>query len=90
MRDFFSLERWLPGLAALLQYQRAWLMPDLRAGLSVAAVAFLPPTLIASIYGMNFDRMPELAQTWGYPAALVAMVVSSAGAFLYFRWKNWI
>ena len=45
MRDFFSLERWLPGLAALLQYQRAWLMPDLRAGLSVAAVAL--PVAIA-------------------------------------------
>lgn len=40
---------------------------------SVVSVLFLPPTLIASIYGMNFAVMPELAQTWGYPAALVLM-----------------
>lgn len=57
---------------------------------SVVAVLFSPPMLIASIYGMNFAHMPELAQGWGYPAALVAMVASSAIAFLYFRWKNWL
>jgi magnesium transporter len=57
---------------------------------SVVAVLFSPPTLIASIYGMNFERMPELAQSWGYPTALVAMLASSAIAYLYFRWKNWL
>lgn len=57
---------------------------------SVVAVLFSPPTLIASIYGMNFAHMPELAQGWGYPAALGAMVASSIGAWVYFRWKNWL
>jgi magnesium transporter len=57
---------------------------------SVVAVLFSPPTLIASIYGMNFDVMLELAQPWGYPAALGAMLASSLAAFLYFRWKNWL
>ncbi|MCZ8078208.1 MAG: magnesium transporter CorA family protein [Fuscovulum sp.] len=57
---------------------------------SVVAVLFSPPTLIASIYGMNFDVMPELAQPWGYPAALVSMLAASLAAFLYFRWKNWL
>ncbi len=57
---------------------------------SVVAVLFSPPTLIASIYGMNFTAMPELTQTWGYPSALVAMLASSVIAFLYFRWKNWL
>ncbi len=57
---------------------------------SVVAVLFLPPTLIASIYGMNFAVMPELAQPWGYPAALGAMLASSVAAYLYFRWKNWL
>ena len=90
MRDFFSLERWLPGLAALLQYQRAWLMPDLRAGLSVAAVALLPPTLIASIYGMNFDVMPELHWQYGYPAAVGAMILSAALPYFFFRKKRWL
>lgn len=45
---------------------------------SVAAVIFLPPTLIASIYGMNFGRMPELAWEYGYPMSLVLMVMSSS------------
>lgn len=45
--------------------------------LSVVAVVFLPPTLIASIYGMNFQHMPELSWPWGYPAALVLMLLSA-------------
>lgn len=58
--------------------------------LSVAAVAFLPPTLIASIYGMNFAQMPELSQGWGYPAALGAMLVSAALPLVYFRRRGWL
>ncbi|HYC68149.1 magnesium transporter CorA family protein [Brevundimonas sp.] len=57
---------------------------------SVAAVAFLPPTLIASIYGMNFDHMPELPQVWGYPAALAAMVVSALLPLAWFKRKGWL
>ena len=57
---------------------------------SVAAVMFLPPTLVASIYGMNFDFMPELDKPWGYPFALVAMVVSAVVPYLYFRRKGWL
>lgn len=57
---------------------------------SVAAVAFLPPTLIASIYGMNFEHMPELPQHWGYPAALGAMVASALLPLVWFRKKGWL
>ncbi len=57
---------------------------------SVVAVLFLPPTLIASVYGMNFHTMPELGQSWGYPMALGLMVLSAAGTYLYFKWKNWL
>lgn len=57
---------------------------------SVAAVALLPPTLIASIYGMNFDFMPELSRPWGYPAALVAMVVSVMLPLAWFKRKGWL
>jgi magnesium transporter len=57
---------------------------------SVAAVALLPPTLIASIYGMNFEHMPELKWAWGYPFALVLMVISVAAPFLFFRRKGWL
>jgi magnesium transporter len=57
---------------------------------SVASVALLPPTLIASIYGMNFKFMPELDQAWGYPFALGLMLVSVAAPFIYFRRKGWL
>ena len=57
---------------------------------SVASVALLPPTLIASIYGMNFRHMPGLDQTWGYPFALALMVASVVAPFVYFRRKGWL
>lgn len=57
---------------------------------SVMSMVFLPPTLIASIYGMNFEDMPELAVQWAYPAALVAMVLSAVGPYWYFRRRGWL
>jgi magnesium transporter len=57
---------------------------------SVVAFVFLPPTLIASIYGMNFEVMPELTWPWGYPMALGMMVVSALVPYLFFRWKKWL
>jgi hypothetical protein len=57
---------------------------------SVASVALLPPTLIASLYGMNFQYMPELSQTWGYPYALALMVASAVVPMWYFRRRGWL
>jgi magnesium transporter len=57
---------------------------------SVASVALLPPTLIASIYGMNFDVMPELKWHYGYPFAIALMVLSVIAPFVYFRRKGWL
>ncbi|MBP6612302.1 magnesium/cobalt transporter CorA [Aquabacterium sp.] len=57
---------------------------------SVASVALLPPTLIASIYGMNFQYMPELSQKWGYPLALCLMLLSIVTPFWFFRRKGWL
>ncbi|WP_438749884.1 magnesium transporter CorA family protein [Pararhizobium sp. O133] len=57
---------------------------------SIASVVFLPPTLVASLYGMNFVHMPELQWTLGYPLALLAMVVSAIIPFYFFRWKGWL
>ncbi|GGG40373.1 magnesium transporter CorA family protein [Chelatococcus composti] len=57
---------------------------------SVMAVVFMPPTLIASIYGMNFRVMPELDLWYGYPAALLAMLVAAIAPYLFFRWKRWL
>lgn len=56
---------------------------------SVVAVVFLPPTLVASIYGMNFRAMPELGWSFGYPAALGLMAVSAAVPLIYFKRKGW-
>ncbi|MFA6157153.1 magnesium/cobalt transporter CorA [Mesorhizobium sp.] len=57
---------------------------------SVAAVIFLPPTLVASIYGMNFDVIPELKWEFGYPFAIAMMVLSAILPYLYFRRRGWL
>jgi len=57
---------------------------------SVAAVVFLPPTLIASIYGMNFEAMPELGWPFGYPLALGLMVISAILPYWYFKRRGWL
>jgi magnesium transporter len=57
---------------------------------SVVSVALMPPTLIASIYGMNFELMPELKWEIGYPLSLFLMVVSAILPVLYFRRKGWL
>ncbi|WP_199555661.1 magnesium transporter CorA family protein [Sandaracinobacteroides hominis] len=57
---------------------------------SVAAVIFLPPTLVASIYGMNFVHMPELEWVEGYPMALALMVMSAVLPYLYFKRRGWL
>jgi magnesium transporter len=57
---------------------------------SVAAVVFLPPTLIASIYGMNFHHMPELDWRFAYPLALLLMVLAAVLPYLYFKRKGWL
>jgi magnesium transporter len=57
---------------------------------SVAAVVLLPPTMIASIYGMNFSHMPELGWTYGYPLALLLMLASAILPYQFFKWKKWL
>jgi len=57
---------------------------------SIAAVVFLPPTLVASIYGMNFHVMPELDWELGYPLAIVLMALSAMAPYLYFKRKGWL
>ncbi|GIU26249.1 magnesium transport protein CorA [Shewanella colwelliana] len=57
---------------------------------SVAAVIFLPPTVIASAYGMNFTNMPELEWQWGYPMAILMMIGSAASTYLFFKRKGWL
>ncbi len=57
---------------------------------SVAAVVFLPPTLIASIYGMNFVDMPELNWYWGYPFAIGLMIFSAWFSYWIFKRRGWL
>jgi magnesium transporter len=57
---------------------------------SIASVVFLPPTLVASVYGMNFQVIPELHWAAGYPYSLALMVVSAVIPFFFFRWKGWL
>jgi magnesium transporter len=57
---------------------------------SVMAVMLMPPTLVASVYGMNFKHMPELEWPWGYPMALGLMLISAIIPFIYFKRKGWL
>lgn len=57
---------------------------------SVVSVVFLPPTVVASAYGMNFHNMPELSWTLGYPFALGIMLVAGLAPYFYFKIKKWL
>ena len=57
---------------------------------SVMAVMLMPPTLVASIYGMNFRHMPELNWEWGYPMAMALMLLAAVIPFVYFKRKGWL
>ena len=57
---------------------------------TIVSVIFLPPTLIASMYGMNFDVMPELHWAFGYPLAVGAMLAFAGGLYLAFKRKRWM
>lgn len=97
LRDLQSLEE-----HASFQSQKIQFLLDATLGLvnleqnniiklfSVMAVIFMPPTLIASIYGMNFKLIPELDWHYGYPMALVMMVLAGVLPYVFFRWKRWL
>jgi magnesium transporter len=97
LRDIESLTAHL-----LFLFERVGFLMDATMGLinieqnkiikifSIAAGVLLPPTLIASIYGMNFDVMPELHWAFGYPYALLLIVVSAVAPYLYFKHKGWL
>ena len=97
MRDIQALEEHAAFLSA-----RVSLISDTTLGminlaqnatvriLSVVAALFLPPTLIASVYGMNFHTMPELDKPWGYPMALGLMLASAVVTYGYSKWMRWL
>jgi magnesium transporter len=58
--------------------------------MSVAAIVFLPPTLFASIWGMNFHFMPELDEVWAYPLAIAIIAISGAMPYIYFKRRGWL
>ena len=57
---------------------------------SIAAVVLLPPTLVATVYGMNFKNMPELSWEYGYPMAILLMIVAAVLPYYWFKWKKWL
>lgn len=97
MRDVQSLQDHSSYLATKLSY-----LQDATLGLinidqnniikimSVAAMVFMPPTLFASIWGMNFHHMPELDQWWAYPLSLLVMIISAIMPYIWFKRKGWL
>ena len=57
---------------------------------SIAAVVLLPPTLVATVYGMNFKHMPELDWQYGYPLALLLMLLAAIVPYIFFKWRKWL
>ena len=104
MTKFRALQRDVRSLAEASQYManEASFLLDATLGqinieqnniikiFSVVAVVFLPPTLFASIWGMNFHHMPELNEPWGYYLAICVMVTSAILPLLYFRHRGWL
>jgi magnesium transporter len=62
---------------------------DIFKVLTIVSVVGIPPTLIASMYGMNFKNMPELAWSWGYEYGLVVIALSAIAPLLWFKWRGW-
>jgi magnesium transporter len=62
---------------------------DIFKVLTIVSVVGIPPTLIASMYGMNFKYMPELAWSWGYPYGLALIALSALAPLLWFKWRGW-
>ncbi len=58
--------------------------------LTIVSVVGIPPTLVASMYGMNFKNMPELDWSWGYPYGLVLIALSAIAPIAWFKWRGWI
>jgi magnesium transporter len=65
-------------------------MNEVMKVLTIIATIFIPVTFVAGLYGMNFQRMPELAWPWGYPAALLVMLAIALTMIAYFRRKGWL
>jgi magnesium transporter len=63
---------------------------DIFQVLTVISVVGIPPTLVASMYGMNFKNMPELSWAWGYQYGLALILISAMVPILWFKWKKWI
>jgi magnesium transporter len=77
------------GLLAIYQHVTANRLNEVTKVLTIVATIFLPLTLIAGIYGMNFKYMPELQWQWGYPGALALMVILAVGMLWLFRRRKW-
>lgn len=63
---------------------------DLFKVLTIVSVVGIPPTVVAGIYGMNFERMPELAWQWGYPFGLAMILLSAVLPLAWFKWRGWL
>ena len=78
------------GLMDLLMSALSQRMNEVMKVLTVIGTIFLPLTFVAGIYGMNFERMPELGWRYGYPATMLGMALLAIGLLIYFRRNDWI
>ena len=89
-RRIDRLERRVQDLQARFESRQQDVMNRRLSRLTVISAIFLPLTLIAGIYGMNFDKMPELHYPWAYPIALAGMAAIGIGLYVWFRRRGWM
>jgi magnesium transporter len=95
--DIFSLTEYEEHLANTVQFLLDAVLGlintkqnDIFTVLTVVSVVGIPPTLVASIYGMNFKNMPELSWAWGYQWGLALIALSTIVPILWFKWRGWL
>jgi magnesium transporter len=85
-----SLRDLTGGLTDLYMTTLSNRMNEIMKVLTIIGTIFIPLTFVAGIYGMNFERMPELSAPYGYPIALLAMTAIAGVLLVYFRKKGWL
>ena len=90
IEEIEALKQVLDGMSNFYYASQGQRMNEIMKVLTIVSSIFIPLTFIAGVYGMNFENMPELSWTFGYPVALGLMVATSVTLYLVFKKRGWL